>query len=231
MKEVTKDLQIKIKGGSNIQKNIIILAGGPPKKNRNRYLEKFDNKILISTVIDACNINNIPIYIVLNKTDLPTQNFVKKNHSNVNILLPRNEKWLSSMESFSHIKGDIILVCGDTINLRQRYIQSFIDTNYRFAINKLKYPWGAEIIKSPSGKTSQNGTIALDIILIGNEFRYLLYNPDIINETQKMADDWNRPSINTGVWGGFQMLTIIKNIGNNVKYINRDEENNMSDND
>ena len=46
-----------------------------------------------------------------------------------------------------------------------------------------------------------------------------------------MANDWNRPSINTGVWGGFQMLTIIKNIGNNVKYINRNEENNMSDND
>lgn len=216
-----------------MNKSIIILAAGPPKKNRNRHLEVFDSRILISKVIDSCSFKNLKTYITLNKNDIITQKFVKKNHSGVIILIPKDENWISTMEIILQNTNDkdVILVLGDEIELKKKYIQDFIDTKFRFSLNKLKYPWGPKVIKSPSGKYEQNGDIALDIILIGKEYKYLLSDKNIIEKTKTMAMDWGVNNMDTGLWGGFHMLTIRNYLSNIVEYIYRNEDEKGQDND
>ena len=44
---------------------IVILAGGPPKKNRQRFLEEKNGKPTVQHVIDACTIPGIKLCIVI----------------------------------------------------------------------------------------------------------------------------------------------------------------------
>jgi len=216
-----------------MDKSIIILAAGPLKKNRNRYLEVFDSKILISSVINACSHNNVKTYITLNKNDIKTQNFVKKNHSEVIILIPKDENWISTMEIIIQNTNEhhVILVLGDEIKMKKKYIQDFLSIKSCFALSKLKYPWGPKVIKSKSGKYEQNGDISLDIILIDNKYKYLLTDRKIIENTKKMALDWGVNNMNTGLWGGFQMLTIRNYLSNVVQYVYRNEDEKGQDNE
>ena len=49
-------------------KNIVILAAGPPKVNRERHTEinKNNGKIIIDDIIDKCTIDDTKLYIVIN---------------------------------------------------------------------------------------------------------------------------------------------------------------------
>jgi hypothetical protein len=45
--------------------NIVILAAGPPKPNRERHLEVFGGKPLIDLVIKKCRITDTKLYAVI----------------------------------------------------------------------------------------------------------------------------------------------------------------------
>ena len=48
--------------------NIIIMCGGPPKHLRDRHLEinKINNKVIITDIIEKCSIPNSKIYVIVN---------------------------------------------------------------------------------------------------------------------------------------------------------------------
>ena len=52
-------------------KNIVILAAGPTKENRNRHLEVFNDQVLIDKIIEECTIRNTKLYIVINLKNKP----------------------------------------------------------------------------------------------------------------------------------------------------------------
>ena len=205
------------------KQNIIIVAAGPPKKDRNRNLEIFNNKPLISNVIEQCNINNTSLYVVLNKLDNETHKYVKNNYPHVTILLPKDEKWISTVKAFINIEGDYTLVCGDIIDFKKSEVKKFLNLDKCIAVGKTNTPWGPINIYSPSKKFVRHGNICFDIKYINSKFKYLLLNPYIINKTYKMAEDWGVDDTR-GLWADYQTEVLIEYLSKtlNIRYINRE---------
>jgi len=140
-------------------KNIVILASGPPKPNRERHTEinKNNGKIIIDDIIDKCTIENTKLYIVINSKVHKLINHVKMNHKNIEILHPEDEKIHSTLKTALSIEGDCVLVCGDLINLHYGDINKFVDTEYSSAICRYKIPWGKNLIGRKYIKRSDIG--------------------------------------------------------------------------
>ena len=140
-------------------KNIVILASGPPKPNRERHTEinKINSKIIIDDIIEKCSINNTKLYIAINKINILLINHINTFHKNITILYPNDETIYSTFETALSIYGDCILVCGDLINLKDNDIKKFVDTEYSSAICRYKIPWGNNIIGKNYIKRSEIG--------------------------------------------------------------------------
>jgi glycosyltransferase involved in cell wall biosynthesis len=133
--------------------NIVILAAGPPKKNRNRHLELFNNQPLIDTVIDNCTIEKTNLHIVVNKDNKELLDHLKTNHPNANIAIPEDEKIRSTFKSALACKGDCLMVAGDLKNFTKQDIQKFVYSEHRSATCHYKIPWGSNIQSKKNGIT------------------------------------------------------------------------------
>ena len=129
-------------------KNIVILAAGPPKNNRNRHLEVFNNQILISSVIESCTIENTNLYVVVNSKNIELENYIKSLEAGITILKPDNNSIQSTFKTALSVSGDCIMVCGDLINTSKKDIMKFVNTEYDSALCHYKMPWGQNIISS-----------------------------------------------------------------------------------
>ena len=127
--------------------NIIILCGGPPKHNRDRHLEinKYNNKIIISDIINKCKVKDTTLYIVIYKDNKKLIKFIKKNHKFVKILLTKTLKMLNTFEIAFSIPGNTIIVLGDLLNLKYGDINKFVDSKIKSIVCKYKIPWGQDI--------------------------------------------------------------------------------------
>ena len=129
--------------------NVIILCGGPPKPNRERHLEIFNNKPLINGVIDNSMIVNADIYVLLNKDNINLKNHILKDYGDkIKILENQSLKMYDTFKLALSIKGKSILVMGDLINLKIKTIEDFNKSKYSSAISKYKHPWGRNLISS-----------------------------------------------------------------------------------
>jgi hypothetical protein len=220
---------------TNRQRSIVLLAAGPPKPNRkSRWLEIFNDEILIDTNINACTFNNVDLYITINKNDIDLINHVKKYHSHVIILYSENEEWISTVNKFINIPGDIIIVCGDLVNIKDKYIKKFLDTPLTTAAQKLKYPWTNKNIISNSYRIME-GEKDISILLISDNHKYIWKDKEIIQKTKDFANDFNdNPSTKSGLFGGYMgyyfMEEVLK-LNDNVGYIYLDEDEPIKDND
>ena len=151
-------------------KNIVILAAGPPKPNRERHTEinKNNGKIIIDDIIDKCTIENTKLYIVINSKVEKLINHIKTHHKNIEILHPEDEKIHSTLKTALSIDGDTILVFGDLINLQYGDVNKFVDTEYNAALCRYKYPWGPNIVGKNYIRRSDIGDA---ITLIGEKYK------------------------------------------------------------
>tara|TARA_B100001057_G_scaffold499014_1_gene608019 strand:+ start:303 stop:974 length:672 start_codon:yes stop_codon:yes gene_type:complete len=177
-------------------KNIIILAAGPPKPNRERHTEinKNNGKIIIDDIIDKCTIENTKLYIVINPKVKKLINHIQKNHKNIEILYPEDEKIYSTLKTALSIKGDCILVSGDLINLQYGNINKFVDTEYKAAICKYKIRWGQNIIGTNYIRRSDIGDCTM---LIGEKYKeYYLSNTNLKKAINYFKDFYPNKIIN-----------------------------------
>tara|TARA_B100001769_G_C22109428_1_gene599828 strand:+ start:634 stop:1296 length:663 start_codon:yes stop_codon:yes gene_type:complete len=146
-------------------RNIVILAAGPPKPNRERHTEIINNKIIIDDIIEKCTIDNTKLYIVVNSLNVKLLNHLKSNHGNVNILIPK-ETMYDTLTTALSVSGDCVLVMGDLINLQDDDIKKFVNTTYSSAICRYKIPWGSDLI---GGNYIRRGDIGDAITLISEK--------------------------------------------------------------
>ena len=155
---------------TNLTKNIFILAAGPFDKDRNRHLEKINGKIIISNLINQCNVFKGNLYVVINKSNFILKKYLNDNYKNIKILFPEDEKIINTFKVALSIDGDAILIVGDLIKLKSNDIQKFINTNYRAAICKYEIPWGNDI-ESINREFIRRGDVGDCIMMIGNEYK------------------------------------------------------------
>ena len=220
---------------TNKQRSIVLLAAGPPKPNRkSRWLETFNDEILIDTNINACTFNNVDLYITINKNDTDLINHVEEYHPHVIILYPDDEEWISTVNKFIDIPGDIITICGDLINLKYKYTKKFLDTPLTTAAQKLKYPWTRGGIVSNSGRM-QIGGQGIGMVLISDNHKYIYRDKEIIQKTKDFANDFNNnPSTKSGLFGGYMTYYFMEEVlklNDNVGYVYLDEDEPLKDND
>ena len=129
--------------------NLVILAAGPPKPNRNRHLEIYQNQPLISNII-----NNLPqdevykVHVVVNKNNDQLIDYLKKYHPLVNVIYPKDEKIRSTFEVALKNEGPCILICGDSLNVKTEVIQDFINSPLKSCSCHYKTPWGNDYFSS-----------------------------------------------------------------------------------
>ena len=143
--------------------NIIILAAGPPKHNRDRYLELFNNKPLIDSLIEECSIENINLFIVVHKNNLKLINYVINYDKNITILKVDDEYVKNTLTTALSVYGDCICVCGDLINVKKIDILKFINTDYSSSLCRYKIPWGNNIINNNLIRRSDIGDCIVKI--------------------------------------------------------------------
>ena len=127
-------------------KNIVILAAGPPKPNRNRHLEIFEGEVLIDRVIGKCRVDGTKLYVVINKDNNQLKAHLQALND-VEILYPEDERIYSTFKVALSVDEDCILVCGDLIELQSGDIEKFVNSNFKSAICKYAHPWGNNIIQ------------------------------------------------------------------------------------
>jgi len=129
--------------------NIVILAAGPPKVNRQRHLETFNGQILINKLIEACMIKDTSLYIVIHKNNTLLLNHVQNKYKDiVAILISKDDYAKTTITTALSVKGDVVYVCGDLINVNKEDIIKFIHTKYSSALCRYKTPWGNHIQKN-----------------------------------------------------------------------------------
>ena len=125
-------------------KNIVLLAAGPPKPNRNRHLEVFENQKLIDRNISRCRVDGTTLYVVVNKNNDELLEHLK-SVDNVTVLTPESDEIRSTFETALQPHGDCVMVSGDLINLREGDIQKFVDSKFKSATCRYATPWGADV--------------------------------------------------------------------------------------
>ena len=142
--------------------NIVILAAGPPKKDRDRHLELFNNKPIIDNLIEECSIENTKLYVIVHKNNIKLLNHIKK-FDNVNILEVVEEYARCTIETALSMSGDCIYICGDLINVKKEDILNFVNTNYSSCLCRYKIPWGNSIISNNLIRRSDIGDCIVKI--------------------------------------------------------------------
>ncbi len=180
-------------------RNIVILAAGPPKPGRERHTEinKNNGKIIIDDIIDKCTIENTKLYIVINSKVEKLINHVKKNHKNIEILHPEDEKMHSTLKTALSIKGDCVLVCGDLINLQYGDVNRFVDTEFNAALCRYKHRWGPNVVGQNYIRRSDMGD---SIMLIGEKYKeYYLSDENLEKAINYFKDFYPNNIINLNI--------------------------------
>jgi len=139
--------------------NLIILAAGPPKTDRNRHtqtshgsslLGKLINylkgKNTVEKIVQTCNYLNYKPYVIVNKNNLELVDCLNKNKNKISkIIFPEDEKIHSTFKAALNIKGDCVMIAGDLIDLPANELQKFILTKYASASCLYKQKWGKTI--------------------------------------------------------------------------------------
>lgn len=128
-------------------KNIVILAGGPPKPNRNRHLELFDGQVLIDRLINKCRVDDTRLYVVVNESNIELQNHVA-SYENIDTIIPKGDKIRSTFEAALSVEGDCILVCGDLVQLQNGDVEKFVTSEYESALCRYQHAWGPHLQSS-----------------------------------------------------------------------------------
>jgi hypothetical protein len=152
------------------KKNIVILAAGPPKPNRNRHLEKFRGQPLINNLLDQCDIKNTKTYVVMNNENEDLLSHIKIYYSEVGLLFPQNDKIRSTFRAALSPEGDCIMVCGDLINVRKPDLEKFIFSEYKSATCHYQRPWGSHI-RSQTGNMIRRADVGDCVSMIGERHK------------------------------------------------------------
>jgi len=150
--------------------NISILAAGPPKKNRNRHLEVFAGVKLIDSVINKCRIDGVGISVVINKNNIGLISHVERNHPDVKILKPEDEKVRSTFKAALSPLGNCLMVCGDLTSFSQSDIKKFVYCEHKSATSKYAIPWGSNV-RSKTGNIIRRADVGDAISLIADSHK------------------------------------------------------------
>jgi|TARA_B100000900_G_C20558266_1_gene707743 hypothetical protein len=199
-------------------KNIVILAGGPPKAGRNRHLEinQLNSRIIIDDVIEKCTIENTNLYIVIDETNYELMEYVKVR-DNITILTPKDKKIYSTLEIALSMKGDCVLVLGDLIGLLEGDIKRFVDSEYKSATSQYKQPWGNHI-PSHTGDVVRRGDCGDCIQMIAEEHKDEFLSEDTLNKAKESFYKFNSHQMNeewANDYGTFMSYTFFNEIWSN----------------
>jgi hypothetical protein len=162
--------------------NIFILAAGPPKNNRNRHLELFNNKPLIDSLIEECSIENTNLFVIVHKNNSKLINHIINYNKNINILKVEDEYVKSTLITALSVYGDSICLCGDLINIKKNDILKFINTKYSSCLCRYKIPWGNNIVNNNLIRRSDIGDC---IIKISEKDKKNYLSEELWNKAQK----------------------------------------------
>lgn len=165
-------------------KNIIILAGGPPKPNRNRHLEIFRGQPLMKCILQECDVLNTTTHVVMSQKNIDLKNWVKENYPDVGILPTADEKVSSTFKAALSPPGDCIMVCGDLINLKKADLERFVLSKYKSATCHYKIPWGAHV-KSRAENLIRRADVGDCISMVAEEHK----SEFLSQETSKRATE------------------------------------------
>ena len=131
-------------------KSIVVLASGPSKPDRNRHLEvkRSNGKILIDDVLSECEKTGCSVHIVINDKNQGLRNYVEHAHPKVKVILLSSNKIHDTFSAALSVTGDVIMLCGDLVNVRSEDISKFLESEYRSAICKYGVRWGENLISS-----------------------------------------------------------------------------------
>tara|TARA_Y100000114_G_C11762636_1_gene330781 strand:- start:648 stop:3368 length:2721 start_codon:yes stop_codon:yes gene_type:complete len=151
-------------------KNIIILAAGPPKPARNRHLEIFRGKPLIENIIQECDILNTTLHVVISAQNTELKQWLENNYNQINIIHPEDDKVISTFKAALSVDGDCIMVAGDLINIKKDDLEKFALSSYKSATCHYHTPWGAHI-KSKKGNLIRRADVGDCISMISQDHK------------------------------------------------------------
>lgn len=151
-------------------KNIVILAGGPPKPNRNRHLELVRGKPLINNLLDECDIENTKTHVVVSKENKELTDHIETNYPTVKTLLTEDKTIRSTFKAALSPRGDCVMVCGDLTNVRNIDLQKFIFSEHSSATCHYQQPWGAHV-KSGNGDMLRRADVGDCISMISENHK------------------------------------------------------------
>ena len=164
-------------------KNIVILAGGPPKPNRNRHLEPFKGKPLINNLLDECDIENTKTYVVASSENADLIDHVKQSYPHVQVLNPEDDKIRSTFKAALSIDGDCVLVCGDLVNVSKNDLEKFILSEHTSATCHYQQPWGNHV-RSSDGEAVRRADVGDCISMIGQEHKEQFLSEENYNKAK-----------------------------------------------
>ena len=151
-------------------KNIVVLAAGPPKPNRNRHLETFKGKPLINNLLDECGVENTKAYVVVSKKNNELAEHIKSEYPSVGLLFAEDDRIRSTFNAALSLEGDCIMIAGDLVNVSKNDLEKFVFSEYRSATCHYQQPWGAHI-SSKTGNMLRRADIGDCIMMIGEEHK------------------------------------------------------------
>ena len=175
--------------------NLIILAAGPPKPNRNRHTQTFfgtsllakginyiKGKNTVEKIVEVCNNLNFKPYVIVNKNNLELVECLNKNKNKISkILFPEDDKIYSTFKAALNIKGDCVLIAGDLIDLPARELQKFIITKYASASCLYKRKWGKTIF-SVDKKLIRRTDVGDSVQKISEKHKYIFLSKENLSK-------------------------------------------------
>jgi len=159
------------------KKNIVVLAAGPPKVNRNRHLENISNgNILIDEVIERSSVDGITMHIVVNSSNLELISHMADNYPDIEIIKPSENTIYGTFSAALSILGDCIMICGDLVNLKKGDIKKFVGSEYKSAICRYLHPWGQNMVSAHG--TIRRADIGDCISLISQDHKALFLSEE-----------------------------------------------------
>lgn len=225
-----------------MKKTIAITASGP---SRNRWIEKFNGKACITTVINACTFDDVKTIIMIYKDNTQLKKFVKSNHPNVDIVTVNDLSYYSTLKSaFSYDNNDVIIVAGDLYTLKPQHVRKYVDTQYVSAVAHYGKPWGKPLVSSDR-KLIRRSDIGSDaIVLFGRKYIAEILSDEMVQNAKKYHQMFHpnetfniNKSNHLGTWSVYAFFFDIASSLENKNEINSeigsifDEDNWYIDND